>query len=74
MRFIYFTIKFLPYWAIPLILIFGEMAYIFRRRGNRTLMMRMGGIAAFFLILTTLFFALRWDTTLYPWVQGFLNS
>lgn len=69
MRFLYFTIKFLPYWAIPLILIFGEMAYIFRRRGNRPLMFRMATLAGFLTILTVFFFVFRWDVTLFPMIR-----
>ena len=69
MRFLYFAIKFLPYWAIPLALIFGEMAFIFRRRGNRKLMIRMLTVGGFFLLLTVFFFVFRWDMTLYPWIR-----
>ncbi len=55
-------------------LIFGEIAYIFRRRGNRPQMMRMGFISIFLFILIVLFFALRWDTTLYPQIVELLKA
>jgi hypothetical protein len=69
MRFLYFAIKFFPYWSIPLGLIFGEMGMIFRRRGNRKLRNRMFQISGFFLILTVFFFVFRWDMTLFPWIR-----
>lgn len=72
MRFLFFTIKFLPYWSIPMILIFSEMAFIFRRRGNRPTMFRMGGIAFFFFLITVFFFVFRWDVNLYPWIRNHL--
>ena len=69
MRFLYFTIKFFPYWSIPLALIFGEMGMIFRRRGNIKLRNRMFGIGAFWFVLTVAFFVFRLDMTLYPWIR-----
>ncbi len=74
MHFFYFVIKFMPYWSIPLGLIFGEMGMIFRRRGNRRLKMRMFTIGGFFLLLTLLFFIFRWDVTLYPWLHDRLTG
>lgn len=64
----------MPYWAIPLSLIFGEMAYIFRRRGNRAMMFRMGALAVLFIAATALFFVFRWDVTLYPWIRELLAA
>lgn len=72
MRFLYLTIKFMPYWTIPLGLIFGEMGMIFRRRGNRPLMVRMLVTSALFFLTTLAFFAFRWDATLYPWIRDHL--
>lgn len=72
MRFLFLTIKFLPYWSIPMILIFSEMALIFRRRGNRPVMYRMAGIAFVFLLITLFFFVFRWDKNLYPWIRDHL--
>jgi hypothetical protein len=69
MRFLYFVIKFLPYWSIPLVLIFGEMGMIFRRRGNRKLKIRMLTISGFFFLVTVFFFVFRWDTSLFPWFR-----
>jgi hypothetical protein len=69
MRFLYFAIKFFPYWAIPLGLTFFEMAMIFRRRGNRPLMFRMASIGGVFFLVTILYFVFRWDMTLYPWLR-----
>jgi hypothetical protein len=69
MRFLFFAIKFLPYWSIPLGLIFGEMGMIFRRRANRKLRNRMLFVSAFFFLLTVFFFVFRWDMTLYPWLR-----
>ena len=74
MRFLFFAIKFLPYWTIPLGLTFGEMGMIFRRRGNRKLKIRMFMVAAFFFMVTVAFFVFRWDMTLFPWLRDHLNS
>ena len=73
MRFIYLSIKFFPYWAIPMILILGEMAYIFRRRGNHAVKWRMLGAAGFFAILVALFFIFRWDMTLFPFIRNLVQ-
>ncbi len=73
MRFLYFTIKFFPYWAIPLGLIFFEMAWVFRRRGNHRLKKRMFLLGSFFFILTVLFFVFRWDMTAYPWLRDHIT-
>lgn len=57
-----------------MILIFGEMAYIFRRRGNRPRMMRMATLSGFLTVITILFFVFRWNVTLFPWIrETFLN-
>ncbi len=72
MRFLYFTIKFMPYWSIPTMLIFAEMGMIFRRRGNRHLMIRMFVTSGLFFLLTVFFFVFRWDFTLYPWLRDVL--
>jgi hypothetical protein len=69
MRFLYFAIKFLPYWTIPLGLTFAEMGMIFRRRGNDRLKVRMFFVAGFFFLVTIFFFVFRWDMTLYPWLR-----
>ncbi|MBS1961016.1 MAG: hypothetical protein JST04_02285 [Bdellovibrionales bacterium] len=69
MRFLFLAIKFMPYWSIPLILIFGEMGMIFRRRGNNRLKVRMFIVAGFFLLLSAAFFIFRWEQTLYPWLR-----
>jgi hypothetical protein len=69
MRFLFFAIKFLPYWSIPLGLIFGEMGMIFRRRGNRKLRNRMLFVSFAFFLLTICFFVFRWDMTLYSWIR-----
>jgi len=69
MRFLYFAIKFLPYWTIPLGLTFTEMGMIFRRRGNDRLKVRMFSVAGFFFLVTLFFFVFRWDMTLYPWLR-----
>ncbi len=73
MRFLYFVIKFMPYWAIPLGLIFAEMGMIFRRRGNRSLRNRMFVVAGMFFLLTIFFFVFRWDVSLYPWFKEALS-
>lgn len=72
MRFLYFTIKFMPYWTIPMVLIFAEMGMIFRRRGNRPLMFRMFVMSGLFFLITASFFIFRWDVTLYPWLRDTL--
>jgi hypothetical protein len=69
MRFLYLTIKFFPYWAIPTGLILIEVAMILRRRGNRKGFIRMLTAASFVFIVTILFFVFRWDMTLYPLLQ-----
>lgn len=69
MRILYFAIKFLPYWTIPLSLIFAEMGMIFRRRGNTRLKRRMFTIAGLIALLTVFYFVFRWDMTLYPWLK-----
>ncbi len=68
MRFLYLTIKFLPYWSISLGLIFLEIAFLARRRGYRSRMIRMGAVSVMFFLLTIAFFIFRWETTLYPWI------
>ena len=73
MRFLFFAVKFLPYWSISLTLIFGEMGMIFRRRGNRRLRNRMFSISGFFFLLTLFFFVFRWDVTLFPWLRRHLH-
>jgi hypothetical protein len=69
MRFLFFTIKFFPYWAIPLGLIFFEMAYVFRRRANYRLMKRMILFGLICFGMTALFFIFRLDMTAYPWLR-----
>ena len=64
MHSLFLTIKFMPYWALPLFLIFGEMAFIYRRRGNKQRMKRMMMISFFFFALTVCFFVFRWDAKL----------
>lgn len=72
MRFLFFTIKFMPYWTTPLGLIFAEMGMIFRRRGNRKLRNRMFAVSFLFFLLTVFFFAFHWDRTLYSWIRDAL--
>lgn len=74
MRFLYFAIKFLPYWTIPLGLIFAEMGMIFRRRGNDRLKKRMFVIAGGLALVTVFFFVFRWDMTLYPWLLDYFPT
>ena len=69
MRFIYFAIKFLPYWAIPLALIFAELGILVKRRMRPDLMRAFYFISSFFVLLTILFFVFRWDITAYPWMR-----
>ncbi|MBC7386739.1 MAG: hypothetical protein H7301_11345 [Cryobacterium sp.] len=63
------AVKFLPYWTLPLFLIFGEMAFIFRRRGNRGRMKKMLVVSIFFFALTAAFFVFRWDMVAIPWIE-----
>jgi glucan phosphoethanolaminetransferase (alkaline phosphatase superfamily) len=72
-RFLYLTIQFMPYWTIPLALIFAEVALIFRRRGYRKRMMRMALVSGFFIVLSICFFVFRWEKTLYPWLRDALQ-
>jgi hypothetical protein len=69
MRFLYLTIKFFPYWAIPSGLIFLEVAVIFRRRGNQRGFLRMISASSFMFLMTILYFVFRWDMTLFPMIR-----
>lgn len=69
MRFLYFAIKFLPFWAIPLSLIFAELGVLVKRRMRPDLMKIFYFISGFFVFLTILFFVFKWDVTAYPWIR-----
>jgi hypothetical protein len=69
MRFLYLTIKFFPYWAIPAALILTESAIIMRRRANHKGFLRLATAASFLYILTILYFVFRWDMTLFPVIR-----
>lgn len=69
MRFLFFMIKFMPYWAIPTALIFFEMGLVLKRRGNHHLFVRLTAVSVLMVILTICFFIFRWDTTLYPFLR-----
>ena len=72
MRVTFFIVKFLPFWALPAMLIALEVAFIFKRRGQKNTMIKALAVASFFLILTVLFFVYRWDKVGIPFLNDLL--
>jgi len=60
MTFVSVAIQFLPYWALPLALIFFETARIFKRRGQKAKMIQFIIVGLVFLALTACFFVFKW--------------
>jgi len=73
MSFVYFAIHYLPYWSLPLALIFGEVARIFKRRGRKKAMIWFGVLAGFFMALTVCFFVFSWGQYGYPAIREWLS-
>ncbi len=60
MTFVSLAIHYLPWWALPLGLIFLETARIFKRRGRKGMMVQSAVIALIFFALTGCFFVFKW--------------
>jgi hypothetical protein len=69
MRILYFTIQFLPYWAIPTLLILLEVGFVLRKRGHGHWFNRLMLLSAMLFVLIVLFFIFRWDQTAFPYLR-----
>jgi hypothetical protein len=73
MHWIFAAVRFFPYAALPLVLIFYELGMHFRRRGMRKGFLFAWAIAGFFVLLTGVWFAFRGEIHSDAWVRSFFR-
>lgn len=72
MHFLYSLVQFLPYWAIPLVLISAELAIHFRRK-KALAQWYCVAFGFLMIVLTILWFVYRGDIHSDAWVRFFLK-
>jgi hypothetical protein len=73
MHVIYALVRLYPWWALPLILILGELGWYFHRKAARP-QYYCWGLAGLLLILTVLWFAYRGDLYSDRWVKSLVGG
>ncbi len=75
MNLIHALARLVPYWALPLALVFGEIAWTMRRKKSSTgAEFGCWGVAGFLVLLALGWIVMRGDKNSDEWVKGLFGS
>ena len=74
MHWLFFTLRFFPYWALPLVLVLWETGVYYKRRNIGRGKLICWGVDFLLIVAICSWFFFRGDVHSDDWVKSFLNN